>query len=217
MVTSNPVLDVIKSRRSIRKYKPDSVSDDLIMFILEAARWAPSGENMQPWRFIVIRDPETRKKLGELAGKGSGRRFLQEFFLGDLEKRFASIKDEEKKKYVIEKLTSGRVSAFLADAPVLIAICGDRLNSADLPFDCAAAIENMLLVAASLDLGACWVIAPVRDPRDEEKARKLLEIPLNFKVISIISIGYPSESPRPRPREPLEKLVYYEKFGQKGG
>ncbi|MFC1824686.1 nitroreductase family protein, partial [Thermodesulfobacteriota bacterium] len=54
------ILDVITTRKSIRKYKPDPISDDVIDKILEAARWAPTGENHQPWKLIVVRDPEIR-------------------------------------------------------------------------------------------------------------------------------------------------------------
>ena len=68
------ILDVLISRKSIRRYKPDPVPDEMIDKILEAARWAPTGENYQPWRFIVITDPETKNKIGDLAKLGSGSR-----------------------------------------------------------------------------------------------------------------------------------------------
>jgi len=67
-------LDILTSRKSIRRYKTDPVPDEMIDKILEAARWAPTGENYQPWRFIVIRDQETRNKIGDLSKQGSGSR-----------------------------------------------------------------------------------------------------------------------------------------------
>lgn len=60
------VLDAIKARRSIRKYTEDSVEDEKIQRCLEAARWAPSASNKQPWHFVVVRNQETRKKLSEM-------------------------------------------------------------------------------------------------------------------------------------------------------
>ncbi len=60
------VLEAIRSRRSVRKYKSDPVEDEKIQACLEAARWAPSAGNRQPWYFIVIRDAETRAQLGEI-------------------------------------------------------------------------------------------------------------------------------------------------------
>ena len=61
------VLDAILSRRSIRQYTDDPVEEEDVRTILEAARWAPSGLNNQPWRFVVVRNPETRKKISEAA------------------------------------------------------------------------------------------------------------------------------------------------------
>jgi nitroreductase len=135
--------------------------------ILEAARQAPSGENAQPWRFIIVRDPETRRRLGALAGGGSGRRFTSEFVTKKMQERFASLEDEAKKKAAFEKLTSGQVSTFLASAPLNIVVCGKK-DVWDMPFDTSAAIENMLLMVTALGLGACWVIAPYRH-RDEAR------------------------------------------------
>ncbi len=76
---ADATMKVIQDRRSIREYSPDPVSDHDLDLILEAARQAPSGENAQPWRFIVVKDDLTRKKLGAIAGGGSGRRFTAEY------------------------------------------------------------------------------------------------------------------------------------------
>jgi nitroreductase len=103
------------------------------------------------------------------------------------------------------------VSAFLADAPVSIVVCG-RKDVWDLPYDTSAAIENMLLMVTALGLGACWVIAPCIDIRDEERLKDLLGVPEGVKVVSIISVGHPARSHRPRPRMPLNELVYSEKW-----
>ena len=180
---------------------------------LAVARQAPSGENAQPWRFVVVREAETRNKLAALAGGGSGRRFTAEFVTKKMQERFSSLQDEEKKKAAFQKLTSGQVSTFLAAAPVNIVVCG-RKDVWDLPYDTSAAIENMLLVVTALGLGACWVIAPCIDIRDEERIKKLLEIPEGIKVISIISIGHPTRPHRPRPRLPINELVFSEKWGE---
>jgi nitroreductase len=206
-------LKVIQDRRSIREYTLDPVSDSDIDMILEAARQAPSGENAQPWRFIVVKDAATRKKLGAIAGGGSGRRFTAEFVTKKMQERFSNLEDEAKKKAAFEKLTSGQVSAFLADAPIDLIIVGKK-DVWDLPFDTSAAIENILLMVTALNLGACWVIAPCIDIRDEERIKELLAIPEGFKAISILSIGHPTRPHRPRPRLPLNEIVFSEKFGE---
>ena len=101
-------MKVIQDRRSIREYTAEPVSDQDLDLILEAARQAPSGENAQPWRFLIVKDVETRKKLGALAGGGSGRRFTAEFVTKKMQERFSSLQDEAKKQAAFEKLTSGR-------------------------------------------------------------------------------------------------------------
>lgn len=202
-------LRIIQDRRSIRQYSDEPVSEEHLEMILEAARQAPSGENAQPWRFVVVRDPSTRKQLGAIAGGGSGRRFTAEYVTKQMQVRFESLEDEAKKKAIFEKLTSGRVSAFLADAPLSIVVCG-RKDVWDLPYDTSAAIENMLLMVTALGLGACWVIAPCIDIRDEERLKDLLKVPEEAKVVSIIAIGHPTRPHRPRPRLPLAELVYDE-------
>jgi nitroreductase len=206
-------MKVIQDRRSIRDYTAEPVSDQDLDMILEAARQAPSGENAQPWRFIIVKDAETRKRLGALAGGGSGRRFTAEFVTKKMQERFSSLEDEAKKRAAFEKLTSGQVSAFLAKAPVNIVVCGKK-DVWDMPYDTSAAIENMLLMVTALGLGACWVIAPCMDIRDEERVKALLGVPEGFKAVSIISVGHPPRPHRPRPRIPIKDLVFLEKWGE---
>jgi nitroreductase len=205
-------MKIIQDRRSIREWTDEPVSEEDLAMILEAGRQAPSGENAQPWRFIVVRDAETRKKLGALAGGGSGRRFTAEYVTNQMQERFANLQDDAKKKAAFEKLTSGQVSAFLADAPLNLVVCGKK-DVWDTPYDTSAAIENMLLMITALGLGACWVIAPCIDIRDEERVKAILNIPPGFKAISIISVGRPTRPHRPRPRIPLNQLVFSEKWG----
>jgi nitroreductase len=206
-------MKIIQDRRSIRQYTKDPVSEEHLDMILEAARQAPSGENAQPWRFIIVKNPATRKQLGAIAGGGSGRRFTAEFVTKKMQERFSSLEDEVKKRAAFEKLTSGQVSAFLADAPVNIVVCGKK-DVWDMPYDTSAAIENMLLMVTALGLGACWVIAPCIDIRDEERVKALLDIPEGFKAVSIVSVGHPTRPHRPRPRIPIQDLVFREKWGE---
>jgi nitroreductase len=206
-------MKVIQDRRSIREWTEEPVSEDDIALILEAGRQAPSGENAQPWRFIMVKDPAMRKKMAGLAGGGSGRRFTAEYVTHQMQERFAGLQDEAKKKAAFEKLTSGQVSAFCENAPLIIMVCGKK-DVWDMPFDTSAAIENMLLMITALGLGACWVIAPCFDVRDEERTKELLGVPEGFKAVSLISIGHMTRPHRQRPRIPINQLVYSEKWGE---
>ncbi len=213
------ILEVLASRKSIRRYNNDPIPDEYIDRILEAARWAPTGENYQPWRFIVVRDPETRRKIGELARMGSGSRMTAWYCMGHMQERFMGIADPVKRAQVLRFMYSGEVSAFAKQSPVVIAVIGSlREGSVDVPYDLSAAAENMLLEAHSLGLGACWVHGPVASSRDARKFKEILGIPTgmgDYKVIAYISIGWPAEARKhPRPKKELKELVFWEKFGQ---
>jgi len=214
------ILDVISTRKSIRRYKPDPIPDEILFKVLEAARWAPTGENYQPWRFIVIKNQETKNKIGNLAKLGSGSRMTAWYCLGEMQRRFEEIKDPEKRAEVLRFMYSGEVSEFAKQAPVVIAVIGTLMEgSVDVPYDLSACIENMLLEAHSLGLGACWVHGPVASTRDALKFKKILKIPTGmgeYKVLAYVALGWPAEARRhPRPKKPLEELIFWEEFGRK--
>lgn len=206
-------IKVIQDRRSVRNFTDEPIADQDLDMILEAARLAPSGENAQPWRFIVVKDELMRKKMGAIAGGGSSRRFTAEFVTKKMQERFANLEDEAKKQAAFQKLTTGQVSAFMAEAPINLVVCGKK-DVWDTPYDTSAAIENILLMVAALGLGACWVIAPCIDIRDEDRIKGLLGIPEDYKAVSIISIGHPARAHKPRPRMPLKELVFTETWGE---
>jgi nitroreductase len=211
--TKGIFMEVVEARRSIRNYTPDKVSEEDLRLIMESARQAPSGENAQPWRFIIVKDEANKEFLSKVSKMGSGRRFTGEFLSKQMQARFTGLEDEAKKQAAYKKLTSGEVSAFVKEPDVVVIVIGKK-EVWDLPFDTSAAIENMLLSVTSLNLGACWVIAPCIDVRDELKLKEYFKIPEDYKAISIISIGTPSRPHRPRPRLPLEEIVFGEKFGE---
>ena len=113
-----------------------------------------------------------------------------------MHKRFATLKDEEKKKAAFQKLMSGDVSRFVATAPIVFAVAG-KMDVWDLQIDNAAAIENMLIMISALGLGATWVIAPCTDIRDELEVCELLGVPKDYKLISIIPLGHMERLPCP--------------------
>ena len=119
--------DLIKFRRSVRNFTPEDISDKEVKMILEAGRWAPSAGNVQPWKFIIIRKFETKKKLAKVA--------LCQFFI-------------EKAPVVI---------VVCADENKSSIVYGSRGINLYCIQDTAAAIQNMLLAVCTLGLGACWV------------------------------------------------------------
>jgi len=112
---------------------------------------------------------------------------------------------------------TGEISAFLGKAPLLIVVVGS-CDALDTPYDLSACAENMLLEAHSLGLGACWSHTPLGTPRAELKMKELLGIPsgvTQYKALMVLSFGWPKQRRvYPRPKKPIEEIVYWEKFGR---
>lgn len=168
-------LDFIFGRRSIRVYKPGKVSDEQVKTLLEAAMAAPSAVAKDPWRFVVIRNRDTLRKIADVLPNGK----------------------------------------MLADADVGIVVCGDIEAAHDhqlsyLLQDCSAAIENLLLAAHILGLGACWLGIHPRENRIKSVS-EILGLPKNVIPVSAIAVGHPGEEKEPRTRYSEDK-VHYEKW-----
>ena len=163
------ILDIIKSRRSIRKFEEREVSDDLLDKVLEAGRWAPSGLNNQPWRFAVIRDPAMKEEISKLTHYG--------------------------------KIVRG--------ADVLVAVFMDSASGYHRVKDAqgiGACLQNMLLEAHSLGLGAVWLGEIIKS---NEQIRQLLGLGGELELMAVVAAGYPAESPKPTKRKALKELVVY--------
>ncbi len=206
------VKEAIAKRRSIRRFKPDPVSDELIVQLLESARLAPSGSNTQPWRFIVIKDPETRQKLqtacynqrhvGQPPVIIACCADIKAF--GEFPERIDELIDAgalpaKTREVFVRSLKRGEMNADIK-WHLLIAATGN----ADI------AIEHMVLQAVELGLGTCWVRW-----FDDNKVKKILGIPKNIEIIALLPVGYPAEDPPQRPRFNPEKIFFYEKYGEK--
>ncbi len=171
------VFECIKTRRSIRKYKDKQVPFDNIATIMQAGKYAPSAGNLQSWKFIVVKDDGKRKGIAEAC--------LQQWWMEQAPIHIVVLGEPEK----MERFYGSR---------------GRRLYM----IQCiAAAVENMLLTAHSLGLGACWVGA-----FDEDTIRGLLSLPEQVDVHAVITIGYADENPEPPPKYRIEHMMFFEKW-----
>jgi F420 biosynthesis protein FbiB-like protein len=200
------LLDELGERRSVRKYEDRPVSKELIRKVLTAAGWAPSAHNAQPWRFIVLVDAQVKKRLAEA---------MAEAWAADMAKDGRSIEPET------FKLQVGR----FAGAPVLVLACfsmegmikfpdGQRQSyERDLAIQSlAAAVENLLLAAHALGLGACWFCAPAFC---KDTVREVLGIPAEVEPQALIAMGYPAEKPPVPPKRQLGSYCFRDKWGVK--
>jgi len=180
---------------------PKKVSERVLDAILEAATWAPSAHNAQPWRFIVIRDSNLKLRLAEA---------MADRWRRDLAKNGVSEKDRQ-------NLARASVERF-SSASVVVVSCltmaemnhypdkrRQRIEFIMAVQSVAAAIQNVLLAAHAMGLGACWFCAPLFCP---ETVRKVLNIPSGLEPQALITLGYSAERPHRPPRKSLEEIVH---------
>ena len=171
------VIENIKSRRSVRKYKNEQISDEDLYTILESAKHAPSGGNSQTWHFTVIQNEEILLKLNN-------------YIRAAFEKLEV---DENTYKSIRGGKTASKNDnySFYYKAPTLIITSNDS-NYSNAMADSACALENMLLTANYLNLGACWINQVTWFDRDENVRSLLtsLGIPENYKVCGSVCLGY---------------------------
>ena len=207
------LLELMRKRRSIRKFKPDAVPDEYIEKMIEAARWAPSGANGQPWEFVIIRDQETKNKMAELY-----RQIRPEHYY------IEQTRVEDLRHNVLRKPPTD-LPAF-KDAPVLIVVCGDRrafqgsilagvyLGSGGgidgtYQKSIANAIFSLHLAAAALGLGSQWATVTTEY---EQLLKPLLGIPPILHIHTIVPVGYPAHEPKPSYRRTAEEIVHQERY-----
>ncbi len=202
--------EAIRNRRSHRLFKNLPVEQEKIVEILDAAHWAPSPANTQPWEFIVIRSSDARKRLYEFSeeAKRSGRIEVRGFsYVRPLPENIAG-QSEEAEKLALEHYSL----SFLKNVPVIIAIVGLPLTSVrsasyletrdSYKYSCGAVIQNMLLTAQSLGLGSLWFTL-----FDQKPVGQFLRIDPGKHLVAMVMVGYPVISPPPPGRLPLAAKV----------
>ncbi len=203
------VCEVIKKRRSIRKFKLDPIPEEKIRLLLESARLAPSGTNTQPWRFIVIKDEETKKKLQKAAHNQRHIRRAPVIIACCADLRTF----KEFPKRVDELIESGALPERSRDVFIPHLEKGMKTVSKTSLIIAAAAnvaiaAEHIVLRAVELGLGTCWVRW-----YDDNTVKEILGIPEYVEVMALLPIGVPDENPKQRPRVSLEEITYREKYG----
>ena len=182
-MVNTKVLDIVKERFSVRKYRDEPIEDDKLAAILESARLAPSATNSQPWHFYVVKDWEKRRALSEkmpLGGKMIGNSFIAE-------------------APVLIVATAGPISILHKAASFIV-------NKKWYYLDVAIALEHMVLTAWELGVGSCWI-----GWFNEKNVKQLLGIPKDREVVAMLTLGYAADSavPRPKNRKKIEDVVSY--------
>lgn len=183
------VREAIERRRSIRGFKKDDLTDEIVRDILDCGRLAPSAKNRQPWYFVVVKNSLKNK-------------------IADLMIKYTEENDETEERKILKCPSSVKASALIMkQSPVLVLVfksddqnwvTGDTLSL-------GASIENMLLRATELDIGSLWIRDIIYVNREVEDLIGLDDYQLNCAI----SLGYASQSPKARPRKNLDEIVRF--------
>ena len=184
----NEVLEAIKNRRSVRSYKPDSIPRDILNKIIEAGNMAPTGVNRRPWRFVVVEDPEFKRKLHQVAFK---------FFEGPLKETTPDV-------YKLWKWMRSRFEEpIYHSASVILFVIGTATKWKDTEAtDCALASQNIMLAAYSLGIGSCMVGFGRVGLKDDPEIVEALELKEGETLYQPIVLGYPDHYPEPPRKKP---------------
>jgi nitroreductase len=179
-IVQTPFQELVRGRRSVRRYLDRPVEREKVLACLEAARMAPSAENVQPWRFLVIDDPDIKERFADSVFSGIYRA-----------SRFAA-------KAPVLVLIMARLD-------LLANRIGKQLQK--VPFyliDVGIAGGHFTLQAEELGLGTCWI-----GWFNGRRARKFFRISRRYKIVSLITLGYYEKKPREKSRKSLNEIVWF--------
>lgn len=198
------VEEVIMRRRSVRLYRKQQVPEFMIKRILEAGRFAPSAGNAQPWKFVVIREPEIIQGMTETVKRllGIFRAVLDYrrpgfFWLRPFTQLIIRLNRFELHPVpfgAIDLIARGRLGLWHG-APTVILIFKDVRGVGNPDMDCAIAGQNMVLCAHSMGLGTCWISFAKAAFKYSGKWKKRLGIKYPHKFVSSLAIGWPVGDP----------------------
>lgn len=193
------LLSLIRERRSVRRFRDDPLPEGTLERLLEAARWAPSASNRQPYRFVAIEEPESRSRMAEMVQEA-------------LQAKLAGLADHERALATVY----ARDFVIFENAPLVLAVYFRASNPLaerfGMPADwdvgavssASAAVMNLLLAAHALGLGACWMTGPLVAASSLEA---FLSVPTGWRLSAIIPVGFAAEVPPAPGRRTVSQLL----------
>jgi nitroreductase len=212
------LLEGIMTARAMRRFTAEPVSDDDIWTVLAAAQQAPSGGNVQPWQFVVVRDPDVRRHLGDLY-----RRAYDRYEAALLPTVGGHRSEADAASWERTLAASRHLAEHFGEVPVVVAVCQPdldlTLSDADGPLDIGPlsasvfpAVQNLILAARSLGLGAALTTV-FRIHHDE--VRQLLAVPDHHQVVALVPLGHPVGRFAVARRRPVERVTSWDRWGER--
>jgi nitroreductase len=204
------LFEIIGTTRSMRRLKPDPVPDALIRQILEAGVCAPSGGNMQRWRFLVVKDPEIKRTVGAYYKRAWDEQVAPRYRAG------APAPGMSRDRFLRLLDAAEYLAVHLHEAPVWIVPCLEGVGVSGAATRWAGssiypAVQNMLLAARALGLGATLTTLYLTFEKEVEAA---LGLPPGAHSYALLPIGYPLGKFGPVRRVPLAEVVYEDRWGR---
>ena len=208
--------DTMSTLRAVRKLRPDPIPDDVLERVLQAACWAPTGGNTQPWRVVVALEPETKRKLQDVYEPEWAR-----YSTGFLD-RLATLPADEFAKWERVSAAGDHLAEHLAEAPAILVFCANPAMMAitDAKLDRVSmvgggsvypAVQNAMLACVEEGLGC--TLTTLHCLREDE-VKTALGIPDDWATVAMVPIGYPvGKGHGPITRQPPAKLAYRDRFG----
>ena len=192
---------LIRGRRSIRRYQPEAVAPDVLQRVLEAATWAPSAHNRQPWRFVVLTETPGRRALGQRMGE-----LLRAARTADGDDP-ADIEGDVARSYNRIAGAAAAIVVFLTMEDMDTYPDERRSRAEELMAvqGAAMATQNLLVAAHAEGLGACWMCAPLFCQSEVGEA---LGVPPHWQAQALITLGYPASKGKPAARRPLADVTF---------
>lgn len=182
------LLDAIYNRRTVRAFRPDPISEEVLSKVLEAGTWAPSHGNNQPWEFVIV-GPETRQKLLTV--------YQGMMEAGPLNNPALPQEQKDRMRQFIQNFGGApTVLAVVLPAPVM------EIDKYDFPLAGAAAIQNILLAAWEQEVGGVWLSFGANP-----QVKPILEVEQEGSISGILALGYPAAVPPAQPRIPVAEKI----------
>jgi len=204
VIAAETFLELVRSRRTVRRFRSDAVSRELLGTLLEAAVWAPSAGNRQDWHFTVVTSETTRREMARRV-QGRWKAIVDSCRGGALQdeiERYAKNFDWFGAAPAVVAVSAKRAESFvthlLGDSTAEV-VAGSRASA-------AMAAQNILLAAHSLGLAGCCLTGPLAAGQE---LGRLLELDRRKELVCLIALGYPAEMPPPPSRRPMEEVARF--------
>ena len=204
MANDPGLFHTLYTSRSLRRFRPDLVPEEVVFQLLDAAVRAPTGHNRQDWRFVVVTDDEPKRRMQQWAEEAWQLAFARDH--PTLESIDALPRSQRLSIRSVHDLAHE-----LASVPVVFVVCGLRDAHTNPGGSHFPSVQNLLLAARALGLGGSIFNLPLIHA---DELAEMLGIPGSNQIYCVVPVGYPSDRPGPVRRKPVRKVAFWNAWGR---